>query len=90
MQKAFFPRPVEGFQMESLDGEIVLLHPACNIIIYSNQTGAIIWQLCNGQRSVEEIVEILGAAYPGSRAEIAVDAPKTIQMLVSHGALTTK
>lgn len=50
--------PVQGFQIETLDGEIVLLHPTQNIIIYSNQTGALIWQLCDGQRLVAEIVEI--------------------------------
>ena len=87
MQKAFVPTPVNGFQVENLDGEIVLLHPARNLIIYSNQTGALIWQLCDGRRSVNEIVEILSAAYPASQAEIAFDVPQTIQTLVSQGAL---
>lgn len=73
--------------METLEGEIVLLHPARNIIIHSNQGGALIWSLCDGQRSVAEIVDILGAAYPESADDIAVDAPQTIQELLSHGAL---
>lgn len=90
MQTAFFPRAVEGFQMEALDGEIVLLHPARNILIYSNQTGALIWQLCNGQRSVDEIVALLGAAYPEAEAEIAIDVPEIIQTLAAHGALTIR
>ena len=76
--------------MESLDGEIVLLHPARNILIYSNQTSALIWQLCDGQRSVDKIVEILSAVYPESKTEIAIDVPQTIQTLVARGALTTK
>lgn len=88
MQETFIPKPIEGFQIESLDGEIVLLHPARNIIIYSNQTGALVWQLCNGERSVDEIVGILSAAYPESKAEIAVDVPQVIQSLISSGALT--
>jgi hypothetical protein len=87
MQKTFAPTPINGFQVENLDGEIVLLHPARNLIIYSNQTGALIWQLCDGQRSVDEIVEILSAAYPESKAEIIIDVPQTIQTLVSRGAL---
>lgn len=73
--------------MEALDGEIVLLHPARNIILHSNQSGALIWSLCDGQRSVAEIAELLSAAYPESAEDIAVDVPQTIQELLSHGAL---
>lgn len=83
------PRPAPGFQMEALDGEIVLLHPARNLILYSNQGGALIWSLCDGQRSVAEIVELLGAAYPESADDIAVDVPQTIQELLARGALVT-
>jgi len=85
MQMTLFPRPAPGFQMETLEGEIVLLHPAYNIIIHSNQGGALIWSLCDGQRSVAEIVELLSAAYPESAGAIAVDVPQTIQELLSRG-----
>ncbi len=81
------PAPVDGFQIETLDDEIVLLHPARNIIIHSNQTGALIWQLCDGARTIDEIAEILSAAYPESRAEISADVPAMIQTLTSRGAL---
>ncbi|MBI5824238.1 MAG: PqqD family protein [Chloroflexi bacterium] len=84
------PTPVDGFQIESLDGELVLLHPTRNIIIHSNQTGALIWQLCDGARTVEEITEILGAAYPEARDEIRADVPAVIQTLASRGALESK
>ncbi len=84
----FVPKPVEGFHVEALDGETVLLHPTRNIIIYSNQTGTLIWQLCDGQRTVDDIVEILSAAYPESKDEIVADVSQTIQMLISRGALT--
>lgn len=84
------PSPVDGFQIETLDGEIVLLHPTRNIIIHGNQTSALIWHLCDGVRTVDEIAEILGAAYPEARHEIQVDVPATIQTLVNRGALKTK
>lgn len=84
------PTPVDGFQIETLDGEIVLLHPTRNLIIHSNQTGALIWQLCNGTRTVDEITEILSAAYPEARDDIQADVPALIQTLVSRGALHSK
>ncbi len=82
-----YPFPALGFQVEDLDGEVVLLHPTRNIIIHTNQSGALIWRLCNGQRSVDEVVEVLTAIYPESAEEILQDVPQTIQTLVSCGAL---
>ncbi|PWH13191.1 MAG: hypothetical protein DDG60_10905 [Anaerolineae bacterium] len=83
------PCPVEGFQLENLAGEIILLHPARNLIVYINRSGALIWTLCDGKRSVAEIVDLLGLAYPDSKEEIAVQVPAIIQEFLQHGALTT-
>ncbi|GAB4455671.1 MAG: hypothetical protein Kow0070_04370 [Anaerolineales bacterium] len=76
--------------METLNGEIVLLHPVRNIIIHGSQTSALIWQLCDGARTVGEIVKLLSAAYPDAADEIQADVPAAIQMLTQHGALTVK
>jgi hypothetical protein len=84
------PRHEEGFQLETLNGEIVLLHPSRNIIIHGSQTSALIWQLCDGARTVGEIVELLSAAYPDAAEDIRADVPAAIQQLIHHGALTVK
>ena len=89
MKGTFVPVPVEGFRIETLDGEIVLLHPAQNLVIFGNPTGALVWKLCDGVRSVDEIVEILGAAYPDSREEIRTDVAATIQMMIAQRMLQT-
>ena len=87
MKPITIPKPVPGFQTQTLDGEIVLLHPTNSTILHINQTGALVWQLCNGLRSVAEIVIILSEAYPESREQIAVDVPQVIEKLAAHGAL---
>jgi hypothetical protein len=81
------PTPVDGFQVETLDGEIVLLHPTHNIIIHINQTGALIWQLCDGIRTENEIAELLGTAYPEAQEQIRVDVLETIRNLMERSAL---
>lgn len=78
-----------GFQLEALDGEIVLLHPVRNFVVHGNPTSALIWQLCDGIRSVDEIVEILTAAYPEADAEIRSDVMTTIQTMLEQGVLQT-
>lgn len=82
-----FPKKCDGFIIEHMDGGVVLLHPARNIIIHSNETAALIWQLCDGVHTVSEIVGILAGAYPDARAQIAAEVPVTIQKLRAQGAL---
>ena len=81
------PKPVPGFQTQTLDGEVVLLHPTNNTILHINQTGALVWQLCNGIRSVTDIIILLSEAYPESRWQIEADVPKIIVELAAQGAL---
>jgi len=87
MNPITIPKPVPGFQTQTLDGEIVLLHPEQNTILHVNPTGALVWQLCNGVRSVTEVVIILSEAYPEAQNEIAADVPQIIQQFAAHGAL---
>ena len=87
MKPITVPKPVEGLQIQQLDGETVLLHPTRNILIYLNQTGALVWGLCDSTRTVDEIVELLSVAYPEACEQIAVDVPETIQELAQKGAL---
>ena len=81
------PKKCAGFLTEQMDGEFVLLHPAKNIIIHTNETAALIWQMCDGINTIEQIVEILSGTYPDARAQIAKDVPDIIQKLRAQGAL---
>jgi hypothetical protein len=82
-----FPKKCDGFLIEEMDGGVVLLHPGRNIIIHSNETAALIWQLCDGTHTVNEIVGILSGVYPDARLQIAAEVPVTIQKLRAQGAL---
>ena len=84
------PTPVLGYQLEMLDGELLLFHPASMKILHSNQSGALIWQLCDGQRTVTDIVDLLGEAYPDSGSQIRADTYEALQIFADHGAIEWK
>ena len=44
--------------------------PVDEKIIYLNQTGSLIWSMCDGHRNVKEIVELLCQAYPDAEASV--------------------
>ena len=46
------PRRKTDYRLEQLDGEMVLYHPSETKILYFNQTASLIWQLCDGERTV--------------------------------------
>jgi hypothetical protein len=84
------PSQVSGFQAaekESLSGELVLFDPVTQKILYSNQTGALIWGLCDGQRTIADIIQLLNEAYPDSIPEIDAEVRETLSVLVEHGAI---
>jgi len=81
------PKQKVGYQLETIDNELLLYHPAETKVMYCNQTASLIWQLCDGQRTVQEIVEMLSEAYPEATADIANDVQETVQQFLDHGAI---
>lgn len=81
------PRPAPGMQIEVMEGEGILYHPAHNQVTHLNRSAVLVWQLCDGTRRVEEIVALLAAAYPESTAAIARDVHATVDQLLRLGCL---
>ncbi len=77
----------DGFRLEQMDDETLLYHPAGDKILQFNQTASIIWQLCDGQRSVDELIELLQEAYPEAAAEIAGDVEEILQQFAENGCI---
>ena len=82
------PLPTTGYAIEELDGELLLFHPSSETILHTNETGAIVWRLCDGQRTVAEIIDVLTAVYPESDADIAQDVPDLLAQFADQGAIT--
>ncbi|MFT5196991.1 MAG: hypothetical protein ACI9EW_003969 [Cellvibrionaceae bacterium] len=74
-------RPVRmpGYNIEEMDGELLIFHPSTTHIFHTNQTGAIIWGLCNGEKTVEEMIQLLSAAYPQSVDAISADCSEILK-----------
>ncbi len=94
MEKRPFPQaqdkalPTPGYAIEALDGELLLFHPSSETILHTNETGAMVWRLCDGQRSIGEIVETITAVYPEAAADIAQDVPDLLTQFADQGAIT--
>jgi len=81
------PEAVERIKVEIMDGETVLYGEAAKKMIYLNESATAVFQLCDGQRSVLEIIDLLTAAYPDESAAMRQDVVRVIDYLVQEGVL---
>jgi hypothetical protein len=81
------PCRVSGYRAEILDDEIILFNPESRSIFHSNSSGALIWALCDGTRTVADIIRMLSESYPEAEGQIPDDVRETLALLAQHGAI---
>jgi len=74
----------KDYLIERIDGEITVYHPTLTTAVYLNETGALIWELCDGKRTILDIIEALSEQYPESRTQIEADVKTLITQLIER------
>ena len=81
------PKINPEFQVEKFDNEILLYTPTDTKAVYLNETAYLIWQICGGERTVGDIIQLLEEEYPGQKDVIRNDVIAALQTLVDSGAI---
>jgi coenzyme PQQ biosynthesis protein PqqD len=81
------PKQAFGFFVEEMEGENLLYRLGTHKAIHLNETATLIWKLCDGSRTVQDIVDLLRKEFPDSEADIAVDVREAVELLANEGAL---
>lgn len=72
-------RPAPSLIETEIDGDISLYHPPTEQVTVLNGTASDVWRLCDGERTVDEIAELLGRAYGVEPDSIVADITETIR-----------
>ncbi len=80
------PIPAAHVEMEVVDEEVLLYHPQHTRAVYLSPTAAAIWGLCDGSRSVREIIRVIGESYPDANS-LTDDVLATLNQLQESGIL---
>ena len=88
MAATSIPVPNPEYQLEELDNELLLYHPAETKTVYMNETASLVWQLCDGERSVGDIIDLLRESYPEAGDGLQDDVHRTLDVFVQHGAIS--
>lgn len=62
--KKQYPTQNKDYELTELDDEIILFSVKHEKAIYLNPSAQLIWQLCDGKYSVDDIIEGLEQQYP--------------------------
>jgi pyrroloquinoline quinone biosynthesis protein D len=81
--------PATDVEVEIVDGEVLLYHPQKTRAVYLNPTAAVVWGLCDGSRSVREIIRLIGESYPDA-GSLTDDVLATLNQLQESGVLVVR
>ena len=73
--------------LEDMDGELLLYHPPTAITLHLNGPSAVVWQLCDGERSCGDIIELVKEAYPDQAEQVDTDVEQVVDDLAARGVL---
>lgn len=73
--------------IEDMDGELLLYDPESATTLHLNNSSMIVMGLCDGKRSLTEIIEAIQEAYPGQSGEIETDILALVEDLTSRQVL---
>lgn len=80
----------EACAFNEVDGEIVIVHPEKGEISAINRTGAMIWSLTDGTKSLREIGEALARRFGQDEAEVLPHVERFAESMLSLGLFEEK
>jgi hypothetical protein len=87
MEPTCKPKRKPEYRLELVGEDILIYNPEDTKIISLNQTASVIWRLCDGSISVQEMIEALEEFYPDSKNEITADVNATLDQFLETGCV---
>lgn len=81
------PKQNPAYRLEALDDEVLLYSQDDTCILYCNPSASLIWQLCDGTRTIREIISLLNAAFPDAAGAVPDDVEVALGEFEQHGAI---
>jgi hypothetical protein len=86
MDRLAIPKPRSDFKLVELEGESMLYSSDDRKALYLNETASMLWKLCDGERSIGAIEDLLREAYPEA-AGLSGDVEAAVALFIGHGAI---
>lgn len=77
----------DAFHTVEMDGNTLLYRPTSNRAIHMDEIASVIWKMCDGTRSAEDLADELSALYPDNTEAVKADVWTTIDILLKREAI---
>jgi hypothetical protein len=75
--------PRDDLATVALDGELVVYDPRTHELHHLNASAALVWQHCDGRRTVDDIAAAIASTGDADRAMVRADVARVIADLVA-------
>ena len=82
------PKACEGYRIKKIPCCYLLRVPSGERTLKLNETGILIWELCNGRVKVGEILELLSSSFPEAAPDMEKDLFRVLDELNEEKAIT--
>ncbi len=79
------PRRRDGASAVELDDNVALYDDVGQLLILLNTSAAAVWELCDGETTVDDMVQTLAEAHGEDATVIAGDVRRTVRKLADLG-----
>lgn len=73
--------------LEDMDGDLLLYNPNSATTLHLNGPSAIVWELCDAENSVQDIIDVVKEAYPDQAEQIEQDIIGVLEDLLKRQVL---
>jgi hypothetical protein len=84
MNKTNIYKQLEECLLEDMDGELLLYNPINSTTLHLNGPSAIVWNLCDGEATVQQMIDAVQEAYPEQSEQIESDIVSVVKDFVER------
>lgn len=84
MDKSNIYKQVEECLLEDMDGELLLYNPINATTLHLNGPSAIVWNLFDGEISVQQMIDAVTEAFPEQNEQIEGDIRNVVSNFIDH------
>ena len=81
VSETFLPQKGQHVMEYEVEGEVALYDPRRDHVHILNSTAAVVWRLCDGSRTVEQLVEDVALLFNGELSMVDEDVKKLLEQL---------
>jgi hypothetical protein len=82
MNHAIKPVRRSEYWLKSLDDDLLLYDPCGDKILPLNPTASLIWEMCDGGRTVKDMIDLLVDVDPQNAAHVSTDVETVLKQFV--------